>query len=189
MARTRRPHAPALARARGGRVLRGVLLRFGDALLSRSRRVGPRRPDADAARAGALLLLARLGARAAPAAPDRHGRRPGAAAAARPAVPDAVRRRAVRAATALPVVPLPHPSGASGWLNAPGEPRAARGGDGARPRASCATSTLRSSERRSRTAAPSARLALLPPPVQARRSRSRSCSRSARRRRRSRSSG
>src|SRR5207253_3901761 len=76
---------------------RDLLLRVGDALLSRSRLVGTRRPDADTARAGAVLVLARLGARAAAAAPDRHRRRARAAPAARPPVAYAVRRRAVRA--------------------------------------------------------------------------------------------
>src|SRR5215472_9440988 len=58
VARPRGPDAPPLARARGGRVLRDLLLRLGHALLSRARVVGTRRPDADTARAGALLLLA-----------------------------------------------------------------------------------------------------------------------------------
>ena len=44
----------------------------------------PRRPHADAARAGALRVLARLGARAAPPAADRHGRRARAPPPARP---------------------------------------------------------------------------------------------------------
>ena len=47
MARPRRPDAPPLARARGGRVLRDVLLRLGDAVLS-----GPRRSGAATARRG-----------------------------------------------------------------------------------------------------------------------------------------
>src|SRR5579862_8405938 len=75
VARPRRPDASPLARARGGRVLLALLLRLGDALLSRPGADRPRRPDADSAGAGALRLLARLGARAAPAAADRQRRR------------------------------------------------------------------------------------------------------------------
>ena len=48
----------------------------------RAGRAGARRPHADAAGAGPLRLLARLGARAAPARPDRHRRRARVAAAA-----------------------------------------------------------------------------------------------------------
>ena len=139
----RRPDAPPLARARGGRVLRDLLLRLGHALLPGSRAVGPRRPDADAARAGALLLLAGLGARAAATAPDRHGRRAGAAAAARAPVAHAVRRRALSSCRERPSSRSPTrparaagsttPRTAGGW---PGRPpssarssRASRGSD------------------------------------------------------------
>src|SRR5690242_3128979 len=68
LARTGRPDAPPLARARRGDVLRHLLLRVRDALLPGTRAVRPRRPHSDAARAGALPLLAGLGARA-PATP------------------------------------------------------------------------------------------------------------------------
>ena len=124
VARARRPDAPPLARARGGRVLRNLLLRLGHALLSRPRGIGPRRPDADAARAGALLLLARLGARAAAPAPDRHGRRAGAAAAARAPVAHAVRRRALRAGGNARR-PAPPPLRRERLAQRPREPRAA----------------------------------------------------------------
>src|SRR3954468_7324903 len=50
--------SPPLAPARGGRVLRHVLLRLGHPLLSGQSAFRPRRSDADAARAGAVLLLA-----------------------------------------------------------------------------------------------------------------------------------
>src|SRR5581483_7808757 len=97
VARPRRPDAPPLARARGRRVLRDLLLRLGDALLPRPGADRPRRPDPGAARAGALRVLAGLGARAAAAAAHRHGRRARAAPAPRPYVADPVRRRALRA--------------------------------------------------------------------------------------------
>ena len=102
VARPRRPDAPPLARAGRGRVLRDLLLRVGHALLSGPRRVGPRRPDADAARAGALRALARPGARAAPAAADRHRRRPRAAPDARPHRAHSPRSASDSSATALP---------------------------------------------------------------------------------------
>src|SRR5439155_4897949 len=60
VARSRGPDASPLARPGRGRVLRDVLLRVGDAVLSRPRPVRSRRPNADAARAGALRLLARV---------------------------------------------------------------------------------------------------------------------------------
>ncbi len=77
-------------------VLRHLLLRVRHPLLSRASAVRPRRPDADATRAGAVRVLARLGARAVAATADRHRRRPGAAAAARLHLAHAVHRRAVR---------------------------------------------------------------------------------------------
>src|SRR5882757_11287633 len=49
LARPRRPEAATLARARGGRVLRHVLLRLGHPLLSGPHADGPRRPRADPA--------------------------------------------------------------------------------------------------------------------------------------------
>ena len=75
-----------------------LLLRLGHALLPGPAAVRPRRPDADAARAGALRVLARLGAAAAAARADRHGRRARAPAAARPR--DADRARSARASRA-----------------------------------------------------------------------------------------
>ena len=60
VARPRRPHAAPLARARRGDVLRHLLLRLGDALLSGSHRRRARRPHADSRRAPTLL---RRGAR------------------------------------------------------------------------------------------------------------------------------
>ena len=119
MARSCRADAAPLARARRGRVLRHLLLRVGHALLPGRAPVGPRRPHADAARAGAVRVLARVGARA--AAP---GARSCRSAASRSAAcsgsrrsPSASGERFERDGAA--VVPLPHPSGASGWLNAP----------------------------------------------------------------------
>ena len=56
-----------------------LLLRVRDALLPGPAAVRPRRPHADAARAGALRVLARVGAPAAAPAADRHRRRPGRA--------------------------------------------------------------------------------------------------------------
>ena len=75
VARPRRADAPPLARARRGRVLRDLLLRLGHALLPGPGAVRPRRPRPDAARAGALLVLARVGAAAAAAGADRRRRR------------------------------------------------------------------------------------------------------------------
>ena len=69
--------------ARRRRALRALLLRLGDALLPGPAGVRARRPHADAARAGSLRVLARLGARAAPARSDRDRRRARAEAAAR----------------------------------------------------------------------------------------------------------
>src|SRR3954471_10385778 len=64
VARSRRQNASSLARAGRGRLLPDVLLRLGDALLSRAGAVRSRRSDADASRARALLLLARVGTEA-----------------------------------------------------------------------------------------------------------------------------
>ena len=83
MARPRRPEAPRLAGARRRRALRDLLLRVCHPLLPRARAFGPRRPHADPARAGSVRVLARLGARAAAAGSDRHGRRARTSAAAR----------------------------------------------------------------------------------------------------------
>src|SRR5262249_8760927 len=65
LARPRRPDAAAVARARGGRVLRDVLLRLRDPLRPGPLALRPRRQDADASRAGALRVLEPLGAGAA----------------------------------------------------------------------------------------------------------------------------
>ena len=78
-------------------VLRDVLLRVGHALLPGPRAERPRRPDADATRAGALLVLARVGVRAGPSAADRHGRRTCGAPPARREEHHRVRRRPLRA--------------------------------------------------------------------------------------------
>ena len=104
--------------ARGGRLLRDVLLRVGDALLPGTRGGRRRRPDAGRARAGALRALARMGARL-----------------LRPALIVPVGGLAIRRLLGLTsldasigerfshgdavAVPLPHPSGVSRWLNAP----------------------------------------------------------------------
>ena len=97
MARPRRPDAAPLARAGRGRVLRDVLLRLGDALLPGPRAVRARRPHADARGAGALRVLARLGAAPAAAAADRHRRRPRGAPLLGVAQRHRVRRPRVRA--------------------------------------------------------------------------------------------
>ena len=117
VARARGAHAAPLARARRGRLLRGVLLRGRDALLSRARRVRPRRPDADAAGAGAVRVLARVGAPDRAAAADRDRRRHRGAP---PARCDEPRRPSAGASNwAAPSRAAPHPSGASSWLNDP----------------------------------------------------------------------
>src|SRR5688572_32180438 len=67
LARPRRPDAPRLARAGRGGLLRDLLLRLRDALLSREAPVGARRPGGDASGAGPVLVLARLGAQTAAA--------------------------------------------------------------------------------------------------------------------------
>ena len=84
-------------------------------------RVGPRRPHADARGAAALRVLARAGAALLRPRLDRHRRRARGAQPARP-------RRASRECVGTPLrarrtgavaIPLPHPSGASSWLNLP----------------------------------------------------------------------
>ena len=85
--------AAAVARPRRGGVLRHVLLRVGDPLLSRPGGVGPRRPDADARGAAPLRALARRRAAPAEARPRRHGRRARGAAHARRAQRRRERRR------------------------------------------------------------------------------------------------
>src|SRR5262249_57197370 len=74
VARPRRPDAAPLGGARRGRLLRNLLLRLGHTVLSPPARLGPRRPDTDAPRTQALLVLAGMGARAAAATPA-HSRR------------------------------------------------------------------------------------------------------------------
>ena len=71
------------------------------------------------ARAAALRALARRRARAAAAAADRHGRRARAleSCSASKSVTEFVGERYELGGAVA--VPLPHPSGASGWLNAP----------------------------------------------------------------------
>src|SRR5207249_6035461 len=133
VARAGGPDASPLARARGGRVLCRVLLRLGHALLPGPRADGPWRQDAHAARAGAVLVLARVGARAVAAPPDRHGRRVGPAAAPRAPVADAVRRRALRAAGDAGR-PTPPPLGRQRLAQQSGKPQATRGGRCASPR-------------------------------------------------------
>src|SRR5262245_61827674 len=95
VARSCGPDAAALARARRGGVLLDVLLRFGHAVLSGSRRLG--RPDADFPRAGALRVLARVGASTGASTADRAGRRPRDPAVAWGVEPGLVGGRAVRA--------------------------------------------------------------------------------------------
>ena len=81
--------------------------------------VRPRRPDADAREQELCALLARLGAALLRPRADRHGRRPRAAPAARARDARPTRRQELRRADGAIVIPLPHPSGASGWLNDP----------------------------------------------------------------------
>ena len=131
VARPRRPAAARLARARGRRAVRDVLLRLGDALLPRPSRVRPRRPDADAARAGPLRVLARLGARAAATGPDRHRRRAGAAAAARRRDPDRGDRQELHARR-RDRDPAAAPLRRQRLAQRPGEPGAPRQGADAR---------------------------------------------------------
>ena len=96
VARTRRPHAAPLARARRGDVLRHLLLRLGDALLSGPHRRRTRRPHADPGRAAPLRAVARGGA--APPPPDArpHGRRPRGPRDHRRQDADGVRRQELR---------------------------------------------------------------------------------------------
>src|SRR5262249_1059354 len=137
VARPRGPHAPELARPRRGRLLRDLLLRLGHALLSGSCPLGTRRPDADPARAGALLVLAGVGAPAAAPTPDPHGWRPGTAAAARAPVSHALRRRALRASGNARRA-TPAPVRRERLAQRPGQPHAARPCDGPRTRGGCA---------------------------------------------------
>ena len=134
MARSRRPDAAPLARARRGRLLRDVLLRLGHTVLSGACLGGRRRSDADRARAGALLVLARMGAPVAAAAADRprgRARDLGSCSALRASTPSVGQSFDHGEAVA---VPLPHPSGVSRWMNDAREPAARRAGGRAHPR-------------------------------------------------------
>ena len=117
-------------RGRAGQKLRGWLGLEGDELYETfycasvtrcypgRAAIGPRRPHADATRAGALRVLARLGARA-PAA-DLIVTVGGLALQRLLGIPtltDAIGKSYTRGDAI--VIPLPHPSGASGWLNDP----------------------------------------------------------------------
>ena len=135
VARTRGQDAAALARARRGQVLRHVLLRVGHALLSGpgpSGR-GDRTPTPEEQRlceywrdhelrllrpqlivtVGGLAARRLLGVKSVTECVGARYEHGGAVA-----------------------IPLPHPSGASSWLNVPGEPRAGRRRRRADPRAS-----------------------------------------------------
>ena len=101
--------------ARRGRVLRALLLRLGHALLPRPEPGG--RGDRRATRARRLLAL--RGASASCAAPPR-AHRHGRPRAAAPLLGVAALTDAVGKSYVLDdavAIPLPHPSGASGWLN------------------------------------------------------------------------
>ena len=112
-----RADAPSLARARGRGVLRDVLLRVGDALRPRPRAVGPRRPQADAGGSRQLCefwLDSELGCSAAISSCTVGGlasRRLLGLSDLTAAIGEHFRHGEAT------VVPLPHPSGASGWLN------------------------------------------------------------------------
>src|SRR5215213_9073918 len=125
VARSRGTHTPALASARRGRVLRDVLLRFGHALLSGQGAVRAGRPDADLARAGALCVLAPLGAEADRAAPDRHGRRACRTPAARSGERVGLRRQELHA-RARDRDPASAPLGSERLAQRPGQPCPAR---------------------------------------------------------------
>ena len=118
VAGARRQDAATLARNGGEEVLRHVLLRVGDPVLSRPGSIRARRPDADAGRAAAVRLLARVGDRL---LRPRLVVTVGGLAARRllgvTSVTEAV--GATFDVGGILAIPLPHPSGASGWLNLP----------------------------------------------------------------------
>src|SRR5581483_1646431 len=126
------PDAPPLARAGRGDVLRHLLLCIRDALLSGTRALGPRRPHPDAKGAGALPLLARLGARPDAPGPLRDRRRPRVALAARPLPADRVHRLPLRDRR-RPGDPAPAPLRSEQLAELPGEPQASRRGAPPRP--------------------------------------------------------
>src|SRR5580765_1582580 len=133
MARPSRPDIAPLARPRRGRVLRDVLLRFGHSLLSGSRIGARRRQDARGARAGAVLVLARVGAPVATAAADRPGGRARDPAAPRPSEPGR-RRRAVLRPRWGDCRAAPAPVGREPVDERHREPAARRAGGRAHPR-------------------------------------------------------
>ena len=124
--------APRLARARGRRAVRDLLLRLGHALLPRAGAFGPRRPDADAR---ASRTSASSGATGSSSCCGRELIVTVGGLALRrllgiPTLTEAIGKSYMRDGAI--VIPLPHPSGASGWLNDRREPRAAREGADAR---------------------------------------------------------
>ncbi len=135
--RRRGPRAPAHgAAARAARsdagssstrttFYRDLLLRLGDALLSGQGGLRPRGPDADDARAGALRVLATLGAGAPPPAPGRHRRRARRSPPAGADERQRVRRQELHARR-RDRDPAPPPVGCERLAQRPGEPRAAR---------------------------------------------------------------
>ena len=121
-----RQDPPPLARVGRGGVLRDVLLRIGDSVLSGTRALGTRRPDAGAGGAAPLRTMARRGAPPPAAAADRHRRRPRCAAAARRDECHRIRRRALRPAR-CGRDPPPPPVRRVELAERAGEPRARRG--------------------------------------------------------------
>ena len=127
VARPRRPDAAALARARRGRVLRDVLLRLGHALLPGGRRRAAATATPTAARAGALRVLARVGAPAPAARADRHGRRARGAAAARRHERSPSASASATSSTATRSCPAPAPLGRERLAQRPGRTAPALG--------------------------------------------------------------
>src|SRR5205085_11157245 len=122
-----------LARARRRLLLQPLLLGVGHALLSRARAVGARRPHADAARAGAVRVLARLGARAPAPEADRDRGRARVAPPARASEAHRVHRCALRAGGSAGDSTAASVGGEQ--LAEPGsEPSTARSGGGVRAR-------------------------------------------------------
>ena len=117
LAGTRRANPSSLARARRGGVLRALLLRLCHTLLPRAEPERPRRPSRHDRRGGALRSVARSRARAARASADRHRRPRTGAAASRDRAAHATRWARASSCESAVAIPLPHPSGASGWLN------------------------------------------------------------------------